>query len=157
MIREGSAACNLDALLPLVQELHPPRVFFVTDDRDPLDLMGRGHIGSMVRRAVGLGLGPIEAIRLASYNTAPYFCLVDRGAVAPGFVADLVVLDDLRTFQVESVYKDGKLVASAGQLLVEAPTAAFPGVTDTINLGDISLQDLRIPGRPGIVEVIGVE
>src|SRR6266851_8064906 len=121
MIREGSAACNLDALLPLVQELHPPRVFFVTDDRDPQDLTTRGHIDSMVRRAIELGLDPLEAIRLASYNTAQYFRLYDRGAIAPGFVADLVVLDDLNTFQVESVYKDGQLVAQAGQLLVDVP------------------------------------
>ena len=95
MIREGSAARNLDDLLPLVKELHPPRVFFVTDDRDPQDLTTRGHIDSMVRRAIELGLDPVEAIRLASYNTAQYFRLYDRGAIAPNFVADLVVLDDL--------------------------------------------------------------
>lgn len=157
MIREGSAACNLDALLPLVRELHPPRVFFVTDDRDPLDLTTRGHIDSMVRRAIELGLDPVEAIRLASYNTAQYFRLEERGAIAPGFVADLVVLDDLRTFQVESVYKDGQPVARAGQLLAESPPTAFPGVTDTIHLGKVSPQDLRIAGRPGPVEIVGIE
>ncbi len=157
MIREGSAACNLDALLPLVQELHPPRVFFVTDDRDPLDLTTRGHIDSMVRRAIELGLDPVEAIRLASYNTAQYFRLDDRGAIAPGFVADLVVLDDLRAFHVESVYRNGRLIARAGQLLVETPTVAFTGVTDTIHLGDVNLRDLRIPGHPGLVEVVGIE
>src|SRR5579872_3321596 len=86
MIREGSAARNLDALLPLVKELHPPRVFFVTDDRDPQDLTTRGHIDSMVRRAIALGLDPVEAIRLASYNTAQYFHLSDRGAIAPAFI-----------------------------------------------------------------------
>ena len=157
MIREGSAARNLDDLLPLVQELHPPRAFFVTDDRDPQDLTTRGHIDSMVRRAIELGLDPVEAIRLASYNTAQYFRLYERGAIAPGFVADLVVLDDLLTFQVESVYKDGKLVARAGQLLVEAPATTFPGVTDTIHLGQIGVKDLRMPGSPGLVEVIGIE
>jgi adenine deaminase len=157
MIREGSAACNLDALLPLVQELHPPRVFFVTDDRDPLDLTTRGHIDSMVRRAIELGLDPVEAIRLASYNTAQYFRLENRGAIAPGFVADLVVLDDLQTFQTESVYKDGKLVARAGKLLAETPQTTFPGVMGTVHLGEISLSDLRMPGRPGPVEVIGIE
>jgi adenine deaminase len=157
MIREGSAACNLDALLPLVRELHPPRVFFVTDDRDPLDLTTRGHIDSMVRRAIELGLDPVEAIRLASYNTAQYFRLENRGAIAPGFVADLVVLDDLQSFQVEAVYKDGKLVARSGNLLVEAPTTTFPGVTGTVHLGEVDLRDLRMPGRPGPVEVIGIE
>ncbi|HEY0754474.1 MAG TPA: adenine deaminase [Ktedonobacteraceae bacterium] len=157
MIREGSAACNLDTLLPLVRDLHPPRAFFVTDDRDPQDLTRRGHIDSMVRRAIEFGLQPVEAIRLASYNTAQYFRLYDRGAIAPGFVADLVVLDDLPSFQVESVYKDGQLVARAGQLLVEPPVTAFPGMTDTVHIGPMSLADLRIPGRPGLVEVVGVQ
>src|SRR5438552_8242564 len=157
MIREGSAARNLDTLLPLVKELHPPRVFFVTDDRDPQDLTTRGHIDSMVRRAIEMGLDPIEAIRLASYNTAQYFRLYDRGAVAPNFVADLVVLDDLSTFKVESVYKEGKLVAQGGRLLVDAPTVTFTGVTDTVRIGNISENDLRIPGKPGLIEVIGIE
>ncbi len=157
MIREGSAARNLDALLPLVKELHPPRVFFVTDDRDPQDLTTRGHIDSMVRRAIELGLDAVEAIRLASYNTAQYFRLYDRGAVAPGFVADLVVLDDLHTIQVESVYKDGALVAQNGKLLVDVPAPAFPGITGTIHLGRLRKSDLRIPGKPGLVEVVGIE
>ncbi|GAC1656702.1 MAG: adenine deaminase [Ktedonobacteraceae bacterium] len=157
MIREGSAARNLDTLLPLVKEMHPPRVFFVTDDRDPQDLTTRGHIDSMVRRAIELGLDAVEAIRLASYNTAQYFRLYNRGAIAPGFVADLVVLDDLNTFQVESVYKDGVLVAQNGQLQVDIPTVAFPGVTDTVHIGDIQLADLRVPGQPGLVSVVGIE
>ncbi|HZU66873.1 MAG TPA: adenine deaminase [Ktedonobacteraceae bacterium] len=157
MIREGSAARNLDTLLPLVKELHPPRVFFVTDDRDPLDLTTRGHIDSMVRRAIELGLDAVEAIRLASYNTAQYFRLYDRGAIAPGFIADLVVLDDLNTFQVESVYKDGKLVVQHGHLLADVPSMDFSSVTGTIHVGAIHEADLRIPGKPGMVEVIGIE
>ncbi|MDQ2888232.1 MAG: adenine deaminase [Chloroflexota bacterium] len=157
MIREGSAARNLDALLPLVKELHPPRVFFVTDDRDPQDLTTRGHIDSMVRRAIELGLDPVEAIRLASYNTAQYFRLHDRGALVPGGVADMVVLDDLRTFQVESVYKEGVMVARAGNLLSEPATTTFSGVTDTVHIGTVTEADLRIPGRPGLVEVVGIE
>ncbi len=157
MIREGSAARNLDALLPLVKELHPPRVFFVTDDRDPQDLTTRGHIDSMVRRAIELGLNPIEAIKLASYNTAQYFRLDERGAIAPGFAADLVVLDDLDTFQVESVYKDGKLVAQAGKLLADVPTVSITGITGTVHLGDVQEADLRINGQAGIVEVVGIE
>ncbi len=157
MIREGSAARNLDTLMPLVKELHPPRVFFVTDDRDPQDLTTRGHIDSMVRRAIELGLGPVEAIRLASYNTAQYFRLYDRGAVAPNFIADLVVLDDLDTFKVESVYKDGKLVAQDGRLLVDVPAVSYTGITGTIHIGNIDENDLYIPGKPGLIEVVGIE
>ncbi|GAC1576562.1 MAG: adenine deaminase [Ktedonobacteraceae bacterium] len=167
MIREGSAAQNLDALLPLVKELHPPRVFFVTDDRDPLDLTTRGHIDSMVRRAIELGLDPVEAIRLASYNTAQYFRLYHRGAIAPGFVADIVVLDDLHTFNVESVYKDGMLVAQDGKLLVDIPSAVMDVETDitmrelevmkTVHIAPMVERDVRIVGKPGLVEVIGIE
>ncbi len=160
MIREGSAARNLEALLPLVQELHPPRVFFVTDDRDPQDLTTRGHIDSIVRRAIELGLDPVEAIRLASYNTAQYFRLYNRGAIAPGFVADMVVLDDLRTFRVSAVYKEGKLVARAGELLAgtaDMPTRIFAHGTATVHIGSISEAALRIPGKPGLVDVIGIE
>ena len=157
MIREGSAARNLDTLLPLVKELHPPRVFFVTDDRDPQDLTTRGHIDSMVRRAIESGLDPVEAVRLASYNTAQYFRLYDRGAIAPNFIADLVVLDDLNTFKVESVYKDGKLVARDGRLLVDIPAASFTGVTGTVHIGNVSQNDLRVPGKPGLIEVVGIE
>ncbi|WP_376795852.1 adenine deaminase [Thermogemmatispora sp.] len=157
MIREGSAARNLEALLPLIQELHPPRVFFVTDDRDPLDLLERGHIDSMVRRAIELGLDPVEAIRLASYNTAQYFRLFDRGAIVPGAVADLVVLDDLTTFQVESVYKSGQLVAQEGRLLIEPRASQPQELSNTIRIAALRQEDLRIPGRPGPVAVIGIE
>lgn len=160
MIREGSAARNLETLLPLIQELHPPRAFFVTDDRDPQDLTTRGHIDSMVRRAIELGLDPVEAIRLASYNTAQYFRLYNRGAIAPGCVADMAVLDDLRTFKVESVYKDGVLVAQGSKLLVDIPHAALhqsAEVTGTVHIGTITEADLRITGEPGLVAVIGIE
>ncbi|HET8910830.1 MAG TPA: adenine deaminase [Ktedonobacteraceae bacterium] len=158
MIREGSAARNLEGLLPIVQELHPPRVFFVTDDRDSQDLTTRGHMDSIVRQAISLGLDPLEAIRMASYNPAQYFRLYDRGAIAPGFVADLVVLDELSSFKVESVYKDGRLVASQGQLLVDLPRPVeHPGITNTVHLGTLELADLYIPGKPGQLEVIGVE
>ncbi|GER86896.1 adenine deaminase [Dictyobacter vulcani] len=159
MIREGSAAQNLDALLPLVQELHPPRVFFVTDDRDPSDIMTRGHIDSMVRRAIELGLEPVEAIRLASYNTAQYFGLQDRGAIAPGYRADLVVLDDLTTFQIAEVYKDGVLTARDGSLLTEIieEPSSITNITGTVHIGNVTEADLCIPGKPGLVEVIGIE
>jgi adenine deaminase len=161
MIREGSAARNLDRLLPLVQELHAPRMFFVTDDRDTQDLSTRGHIESMVRRAIELGLDPVEAVRLASYNTAQYFRLYNRGAIAPGCVADMVVLDDLATFQVESVYKDGELVAQNGALLVEIEetdaASGFTGITRTVHIGQLAAENVRIAGREGTVEVIGIE
>src|SRR5436305_227819 len=104
MVREGSTARNLEALLPLLDELRPSRALFVTDDRDPVDLAARGHVDSMVRAALDFGLDPVLAIRLASYNAAQYFGLDDCGAIAPGYRADLLVVDGLRSFIIGSVY-----------------------------------------------------
>src|SRR5205809_3003068 len=118
----------------------------------------------MVRQANTRGLDPVEAIRLASYNTAQYFRLYNRGAIAPGFVADLVVLDDLRTFGVESVYKDGLLVAQEGKLQDDASSerdkhtvSSEHRSVNSIHIGTVTEQDLRMAGRPGLVEVIGIE
>src|SRR5258708_37224146 len=106
----------------------------------------------MVRRAIELGLDAVEAIGLASYNTAQYLRLYNRAAIAPGFVADLVLLDDLDAFQVESVYNDGVLVAQNGQLLVDVLTMALTGVTYTAHVGQIADDDFRISGDHGLVE-----
>jgi adenine deaminase len=159
MIREGSAARNLEALLPLISELHPSRAFFVTDDRDPIDLCTRGHIDSMLRTALNYGLDPIEAIRLASYNAAQYFRLDDCGAIAPGYRADLLVVSDLQSFAIEAVYKDGKLVAEHGEPLFSVATPQpeeLAGITDTIHIAPVTQEQLRLPGRTGPATVIGV-
>lgn len=156
MVREGSAARNLHALLPVIQELHPPRALFVTDDRDPVDLLARGHLDSIVRAAIAAGLDPIEAVRMATLNPAQYLGLRDRGVVAPGCVADLVVVDDLERFQVQSVYKDGVLVADQGRPLFAVPASAPLG-GHGLRVAPLSAEMLLIPGRPGPVAVIGVE
>ncbi len=157
MVREGSAARNLETLLPLIKELHPPRACFVTDDRDPVDLVERGHIDSMVRMAIAGGLEPMQAIRMATLNTAQYFRLDDRGALAPGYVADILVVDDLERFALQEVYKDGVLVAQAGKALFSAPPAQATAATGTVHIGTILSEQLRIPGHAGEVAVIGIE
>ena len=160
MAREGSAARNLAALLPLLKELHPPRAFFVTDDRDPLDLVTRGHIDSMVRLALDAGIEPIEALRLASYNTARYFGLDDCGAIAPGYRADLLVVSDLRAFTIDTVYKDGRIVAEGGTACFDvAPPApeTLALLGDTVHIAALTEEQLRLPGRPGMATVIGLE
>jgi adenine deaminase len=157
MVREGSAARNLEALLPLIKELNPPRACFVTDDRDALDLMRRGHIDSMVRMAIAGGLSTMQAIRMGSLNTAQYFRLDDRGALVPGYVADILVVGDLERFDIHEVYKDGALVAEQGRPHF-APHANMP-VTNhgVVNTGTIRPEQLRMPGYAGDVSVIGIE
>lgn len=122
MIREGSQARNLDALLPLVTPATADRFIFVTDDKDVDDLMDEGHIDHMVRRAIAQGIRPTDAIKMASLNTARYFGLRGVGAIAPGYQASIAVLDDLEGCRVSRVYESGTLVAVDG-VCVEAGEA----------------------------------
>jgi adenine deaminase len=124
MIRESSSAKNLEALLPLVTPKNSRRCCFVTDDRHPADLLTEGHIDHAVRKAIELGLEPVLAYQMASINTAEWFRLDQQGhgAIAPGWRADLLVLNDLEAVQIEKVYVGGRLVAEQGAVVVEMPT-----------------------------------
>ncbi len=115
MIRQGTAAKNLKKLLPLFEPPYYQRAMLVTDDKHPGDLIRGGHIDFIIREAVSLGADPIRAIKMGTLHTAEYFGLKKRGAVAPGYWADLVILNNLRDFQVLRVYKDGKLAAENGK------------------------------------------
>lgn len=115
MIRQGTAAHNLEALLPLFEEPYSRRCMLVTDDKHPADLLNNGHIDSIIRSAVQAGKSPLTAIRMATFQAAQYFGLRDLGAVAPGYRADLVILDDLNTVHVTDVYKDGDKVVTSGE------------------------------------------
>ena len=116
-IREATNAHNLEPLLPLITPQNSRRVCWCTDDRQPADLLDQGHIDYLVRRSIELGLDPVTAIRIGTLNTAEYFRLHDRGAIAPGRRADIAVLDDLRTVRASLVLRSGRLVARAGELL----------------------------------------
>ena len=122
MVREGTAARNLKDLLPLVTSKNSRRFFFVTDDRHPKELLEEGHINSIVRQAIRLGLDPILAIQMATLNAAEYFRLDDLGAIAPGFRADIVAFDHLSRFRIKKVFKDGVLVAEDGK--ITSPSAS---------------------------------
>ena len=111
MIRQGTAAKNLKALMGMFEDPYYQRCLLVTDDKHPGDLIRIGHIDAIIREAVSMGADPIRAIRMGTLNAAAYFGLHDMGAVAPGYKADLAVFDDLRTLNVKQVYKGGKLVA----------------------------------------------
>jgi adenine deaminase len=116
MVREGSLARDLDALLPLLRAHPGERIGFVTDDRLPHDLRDEGAVDVLVRRAIGAGIDPVVAVRCASWNTARHFGLRRRGAIAPGYFADLLVIDDLAHFQVGRVMHQGVKVAEGGRL-----------------------------------------
>ncbi len=117
MIRQGTAAKNLDALLPLFKQPYCQRCMLVTDDKHPGDLIHGGHIDYIIRRAVSLGASPFAAIKMGTLVPAEYFGLKNCGAVAPGYIADMIVVSDLESFQVDMVFKNGRLVAENGKML----------------------------------------
>lgn len=129
MIRYGSTAKNLKDLLPVITLHNSRRCMFVSDDLHPKDLLEQGHMNYILRRAVNFGLDPVTAIRMVTLNPAEYFGLRDLGAVAPGYRADLVVLENLESFRPQYVFHKGKPVAEKGQYLTEYKADEVPAVT----------------------------
>ncbi|MBN1176820.1 MAG: adenine deaminase [Dehalococcoidales bacterium] len=157
MIREGSTEKNLEALLPLVTDMTYKRCLFVVDDRHGVDILRDGDIDAVVRKAIKLGLDPVRAIQLASINTADYFRLDGLGAVASGYFANLIVLDDLHDFKVNTVFYRGKTVAVDGRPLFESYRPAGGRLTDTVNVKPFRVNNLKLKAsgeeRP-VIEVI---
>ncbi|MHB8926418.1 MAG: adenine deaminase [Bacillota bacterium] len=156
MIREGSVTRNLKSLLPVVNASTSRRCLLVTDDRHPHDLLREGHINHVVRLAVAEGLDPVTAIQMATLNTAEYFRLRDLGAVAPGYRADFLVLEDLESFRPLQVYQDGRLVAEGGRMVAEVPEYRDQMVTDTVRLAEPRVEQLRLPATGPEADVIGL-
>ncbi|MGB9742142.1 MAG: adenine deaminase [candidate division WOR-3 bacterium] len=155
-IREGKAARNLTALLPVVNDFNLRRFCLVADDPDPGDLLFDGHLNSLLRRAVSAGLNPVAAIQLVTINPAEHFRLYDRGAVAPGLRADLVVLKSLTDMQVKMVFKDGRLVARDRQVLVRLPEVDDRRMRNTVRLKKISIEDFAIKAEGELCNVIRI-
>jgi len=148
MIREGSSEKNLEALLPLVSDKTYKRCLFVVDDRSCADLLGDGDIDAVVRKAIRLGLDPVRAIQMATINAAEYFRLRGLGAIAPGYLANLVVLSDLPTFGVEMVFYRGELVAEKGKALFSPFSPLMlkdTEMTHTMNIKPFDIGALRMP------------
>ena len=154
MIREGTAARDLDALIPVLKEKNTRKCMFVTDDRHPKDL--KVHINDMVRRAVDAGVNVIKAVQIGSLNTAEYFGLKNQGAIAPGYRADMLILPDLKTFKPDTVIKDGKIVAENGELLKSFAKFEKPSVRSSINVRWIEKKDFEIKGTSKFVNTIEI-
>ena len=161
MIREGTAARNLEALVPLLNEKYGGRCLLCTDDKHPGDLLEKGHIDGIIRQAVALGADPVAAVKAATINAARYFGLRDRGAVAPGYLADLAVIDGLQSFQVEAVYRQGVLVAEngvAGAFQVPGVEPELVGLAHhTFQVGDLTAEDFKNDGSLGVVGMVDGE
>jgi len=155
MIREGSAARNMESLLPLVNKQNSRFCGFVTDDRHLDFLMDYGHINSMVKKAIKLGLDPITAIQMASLNTALHFRIKNIGAIAPGYSADMIVFDDFDNFDIKKVYKSGKLVAENGKLIKELKyeTVSLP---ESVNIKPVNGRDLKVDVKGNRINVIEI-
>lgn len=152
MVREGSAARNLAALAPLAVRQRGERMMLVTDDRHPDDLLAAGEMDHVLRSAVGRGISPVDAIRMATLNPATYFGLRDRGLVAPGRIADLWVVEDLESFSTRMVIKSGRAVAACETH--DAGTAV--STANTVKLSERSLGALDLAPRRGRARVIAV-
>ena len=151
MIREGTAAQNLEALMPLLTPQYAHRCMFATDDKHPSDLLEKGHIDYIVRKAIRLGADPILAIIVASHYAARYFLLNNKGAIAPGYLADFVVLGDLREVDVQMVFKRGKMVYNGGEVALTEPAVdpdILAQVTNTVHMPPLTPEQLALGDAP---------
>ena len=153
MIREGTAARNLEALMPLLTSQYVDRCMFCTDDKHPNDLLEKGHIDYIVKKAISLGADPIVAVKAACHNAARYFLLNNRGAIAPGYLGDFVIIDDFQHFKIEMVYKRGVLMYD-GQLrdfpAPEIDPYLVKRAHDTFHVAHLTAEDFS-DGRPHAV------
>ena len=161
MIREGTAARNLEALLPLLCDKYSERCMFCTDDKHPNDLLEKGHIDYIVKKAIGLGADPITAVKVACHNAARYFLLNNRGAIAPGYLGDFVVIDNFQDFNIEKVYKKGELLVENG-VVKDFPTPEIEQYLvdrahSTFHVGTLTAEDFTEHRPRGIIGMVNGE
>lgn len=160
MIREGTAAHNLKALMPLLTQQYYSRCMFATDDKHPSDLLYGGHIDYIVKQALKNGADPIIALKTATHHAARYFLLNNKGAIASGYLADIVVVDNLEDFNVETVFKRGKLVFDGEVKDFSAPTVdekLAEKCFDTFHLDSVTPSSFKVDGKLGLIGLVGGE
>ncbi|HTW90579.1 MAG TPA: adenine deaminase [bacterium] len=154
MVREGSAAKNMTGLLPVINDFCLRRCCLVTDDKHPEELLHHGYLDDTLRKAVSQGMSPAAAVQMVTLNPAEYFGLKDKGAVAPGYVADLVVVGELPRFNVRMVLKNGKPVVQDRKLLVKLPEFKDRNVTGTVNIGNLTAKSFAIAVQGELARII---
>ena len=161
MIREGTAARNLDALVPLLCDKYADRCMFCTDDKHPSDLLEKGHIDYIVKRAIALRADPITAVKVACHNAARYFLLNNRGAIAPGYLGDFVVIDNFQDFRIEKVFKKGVLMVEDGTMRDFPAPEIEPYLTkrahSTFHLGTLTAEDSMDHRPRGVIGMVNGE
>lgn len=160
MIREGTAAHNLKALMPLLTQQYYSRCMFATDDKHPSDLLYGGHIDYIVKQALKNGADPIVVLKTATHHAARYFLLNNKGAIASGYLADIVVVDNLEDFNVETVFKCGKLVFDGEVKDFSAPTVdekLAEKCFDTFHLDSVTPSSFKVDGKLGLIGLVGGE
>lgn len=160
MIREGTAAHNLKALMPLLTQQYYSRCMFATDDKHPSDLLYGGHIDYIVKQALKNGADPIVALKTATHHAARYFLLNNKGAIASGYLADIVVVNNLEDFNVETVFKCGKRVFDGEVKDFPAPTVdekLAKKCFDTFHLNSVTPSSVKVDGKLGLIGLVGGE
>ena len=157
-IREGTIAKNLVELLPMVSASNARRFCFCTDDKHIDDLLAEGSIDYSIRLAIREGMSPLQAIQLGTLNAAECHRISGKGAIAPGYKADFLLVDSLDSFEIHQVYKGGELVAEAGKVVCHIPPSAGidADLLSTVNAPSIAAADIQIPMGSGPANIIGV-
>ena len=161
MIREGTAARNLEALMPLLTGKYADRCMFCTDDKHPNDLLEKGHIDYIVKKAISLGADPITAVKVACHNAARYFLLNNRGGISPGYLADFVIIDNFQDFNIEQVYKKGVLMVDHGEIQDFPSPEIEPYLVErahkTFHVAALTAQDFAEKRPRGIIGMVDGE
>ena len=158
MVRDGTAAKNLEALVDILKQPYYDRCMFCTDDKHPIDLLEKGHIDYIIKKAISYGVDPIVAIKVACHNPARYFALNNRGAIAPGYLADFAIIDNFEDFNVEMVFKKGVLTCKNGEV------QNFPApqiddyleqrAHDTFHVAHLTAEDFRDERPRGVIGLV---
>lgn len=158
MVRDGTAAKNLEALVDLLKQTYYDRCMFCTDDKHPIDLLEKGHMDYIIKKAISYGVDPIVAVKTACHNPARYFALNNRGAIAPGYLADFAIIDNFEDFNVEMVFKKGVMTCKKGEVVdfpaPEIDEYLVERAHDTFHVAHLEAADFHDERPRGVIGLV---